>query len=38
MIELTRGDKIPLILICNDRTLQKMKPLQSTTYNMTFRR
>ena len=30
--------QIPMILICNDRTLQKMKPLMSTTYNMTFRR
>lgn len=30
--------QIPLILICNDRTLQKMKPLQSTTFNMSFRR
>jgi replication factor C subunit 1 len=30
--------QIPMVLICNDRTLQKMKPLQSTTFNMTFRR
>ena len=30
--------QIPLVLICNDRTLQKMKPLMSTTYNMSFRR
>ncbi|KIR63639.1 replication factor C subunit 1 [Cryptococcus bacillisporus CA1873] len=35
---LIRKTKIPMILICNDRTLQKMKPLQSTTFNMTFRR
>lgn len=30
--------KIPMILICNDRTLQKMKPLYSTTFGMTFKR
>ncbi|WVO18431.1 hypothetical protein L204_106148 [Cryptococcus depauperatus] len=35
---LIKKTKIPMILICNDRTLQKMKPLQHTTYNMTFRR
>ncbi|OXH38542.1 replication factor C subunit 1 [Cryptococcus neoformans] len=35
---LIKKTKIPMILICNDRTLQKMKPLQSTTFNMTFRR
>ncbi|KGB77306.2 replication factor C subunit 1 [Cryptococcus deuterogattii R265] len=35
---LIRKTKIPMILICNDRTLQKMKPLQSTTFNMTFRK
>ncbi|WVR03532.1 hypothetical protein IAU60_000524 [Kwoniella sp. DSM 27419] len=35
---LIKKTKIPMILICNDRTLQKMKPLQHTTYNMTFRK
>ncbi|KAI9635850.1 purine nucleotide binding protein [Dioszegia hungarica] len=35
---LIKKTRIPLILICNDRTLQKMKPLQSTTFNMSFRR
>ncbi|KAL7418824.1 DNA replication factor C complex subunit Rfc1 [Cryptotrichosporon argae] len=35
---LIKKTKIPMILICNDRTLQKMKPLWSTTFNMTFRR
>jgi replication factor C subunit 1 len=31
-------EKIPMILICNDRTLQKMKPIHSTTFGMTFKR
>ncbi|WVQ93768.1 hypothetical protein IAU59_000846 [Kwoniella sp. CBS 9459] len=35
---LIKKTRIPMILICNDRSLQKMKPLQSTTFNMTFRR
>ncbi|KAK8845500.1 hypothetical protein IAR55_006213 [Kwoniella newhampshirensis] len=35
---LIKKTRIPMVLICNDRTLQKMKPLQGTTYNMTFRR
>ncbi|WWD09050.1 hypothetical protein V865_007170 [Kwoniella europaea PYCC6329] len=35
---LIKKTRIPMILICNDRSLQKMKPLQATTYNMTFRR
>lgn len=30
--------QIPMVLICNDRSLQKMKPLQSTTWNLPFRR
>ena len=32
------GVQIPMVLICNDKTLQKMKPLQSTTFGMTFKR
>ncbi|ODN75992.1 hypothetical protein L202_05958 [Cryptococcus amylolentus CBS 6039] len=35
---LIKKTKIPMILICNDRTLQKMKPLHTTTFNMTFKR
>lgn len=27
-----------MILICNDKSLQKMKPLISTTFQMPFRR
>jgi len=27
-----------MVLICNDKTLQKMKPLQSTTFGITFKR
>lgn len=30
--------QIPMILICNDKTLQKMKPLMNTTFGMTFKR
>jgi len=30
--------QIPMVLICNDKTLQKMKPLQSTTFAITFKR
>jgi replication factor C subunit 1 len=30
--------QIPMVLICNDKTLQKMKPLQSTTFGITFKR
>lgn len=30
--------QIPIICIANDRTAQKMKPLQHTTYNLTFKR
>lgn len=30
--------KIPIICIANDRNLPKMKPFQSTTFNLTFRR
>ncbi|WWC66667.1 uncharacterized protein I206_100571 [Kwoniella pini CBS 10737] len=35
---LIKKTRIPMILICNDRSSQKMKPLMSTTFNMTFRR
>ncbi|WVW81923.1 hypothetical protein I302_103926 [Kwoniella bestiolae CBS 10118] len=35
---LIKKTRIPMILICNDRSLQKMKPLHTTTFNMTFRR
>ncbi|WVQ80305.1 hypothetical protein IAT38_002410 [Cryptococcus sp. DSM 104549] len=35
---LIKKTKIPMILICNDRSLQKMKPLIATTFNMTFKR
>ncbi|WVQ76335.1 hypothetical protein IAR50_006000 [Cryptococcus sp. DSM 104548] len=35
---LIKKTKIPIILICNDRSLQKMKPLHTTTFNMTFKR
>lgn len=38
MNALIKKTKIPMILICNDRSLQKMKPLHSTTFNMNFRR
>jgi len=31
-------DQIPIILICNDKGNQKMKPLMSTTFQMPFRR
>ena len=27
-----------MVLICNDRSLQKMKPLYTTTFSMAFRR
>ncbi|WWC58244.1 uncharacterized protein I303_100782 [Kwoniella dejecticola CBS 10117] len=35
---LIKKTRIPMILICNDRSSTKMKPLMSTTFNMTFRR
>ncbi|KAK1926049.1 purine nucleotide binding protein [Papiliotrema laurentii] len=35
---LIKKTKIPMILICNDRTLQKMKPLHGTCFGMTFKR
>jgi replication factor C subunit 1 len=30
--------QVPIICICNDRSLQKMKPLVHTTYNLSFRK
>ncbi|CED83681.1 dna replication factor large subunit [Phaffia rhodozyma] len=38
MNALIKKTKIPMILICNDRNHPKMKPLQSTCFNMPFRR
>ncbi|KAG8901434.1 hypothetical protein FRB99_005308 [Tulasnella sp. 403] len=35
---LIKKTNIPIICIANDRSLQKMKPLYPTTYNLTFRR
>lgn len=35
---LIKKTKIPIILICNDVTLQKMKPLHTTTFPLKFRR
>lgn len=35
---LIKKTKIPIIAIANDRSLPKMKPLQMTTYAMTFKR
>ncbi|EJU02178.1 DNA replication factor C large subunit [Dacryopinax primogenitus] len=36
--QLIKKTRIPIICIANDRTLQKMKPLQGTTYNLPFRK
>ncbi|KZO95306.1 DNA replication factor C, large subunit [Calocera viscosa TUFC12733] len=36
--QLIKKTRIPIICIANDRTLQKMKPLQGTTYNLSFRK
>lgn len=33
-----RKTSVPMILICNDRKLPKMKPFDHVTYDMTFRR
>lgn len=33
-----RKSEVPMILICNDRKLPKMKPFDSCTYDMPFRR
>lgn len=33
-----KKSKVPMILICNDRKLQKMKPFEFCTYDMPFRR
>ncbi|WOO84678.1 Replication factor C subunit 1 [Vanrija pseudolonga] len=35
---LIKKTKIPMILICNDRSLPKMKPLWGTTFNLPFRK
>ncbi|EIW68022.1 hypothetical protein TREMEDRAFT_32699, partial [Tremella mesenterica DSM 1558] len=35
---LIKKTRIPMILICNDKSLQKMKPLINTTYGMPFKR
>jgi replication factor C subunit 1 len=35
---LIKKTKIPIILICNDKNLPKMKPLWSTTADLAFRR
>ncbi|KAG8855857.1 hypothetical protein FRB96_006679 [Tulasnella sp. 330] len=35
---LIKKTSIPIICIANDRGLPKMKPLQNTTFNMTFKR
>ncbi|BEI93636.1 uncharacterized protein CcaverHIS019_0600950 [Cutaneotrichosporon cavernicola] len=35
---LIKKTKIPLILICNDRNLPKMKPLWGTTFSLAYRR
>lgn len=35
---LIKKTRIPIILVCNDSKSPKMKPLQHTTYNMTFRK
>ncbi|GMK58517.1 hypothetical protein CspeluHIS016_0505490 [Cutaneotrichosporon spelunceum] len=35
---LIKKTKIPLILICNDRNLPKMKPLWGTTFSLPYRR
>ena len=32
------GSQIPIICIANDRQAQKLKPLMSTTFNMTFQK
>ena len=32
------SNQIPMILICNDKSLQKMKPLHGTSFGMTFKR
>lgn len=31
-------EQIPIICIANDRTAQKMKPLQGSTFSLTFKR
>jgi replication factor C subunit 1 len=35
---LIKKTKVPIICIANDRSLQKMKPLMATTYDLRFRR
>ncbi|EJF60036.1 DNA replication factor C, large subunit [Dichomitus squalens LYAD-421 SS1] len=38
LVALIKRTKIPIICIANDRGAQKLKPLVSATYNLTFRR
>lgn len=35
---LIKKTKVPIIAICNDKTTPKMKPLQSTCFQMIFKR